>query len=239
MQRLALMLILLTTVLSACQSTPANPPPDALVLVTEAGDNIRASETFRLEVLSSGAPYPVQTDFGPDVLFRQIKAQYIAPDMLRGSARLIVAGIPADVEIFAEGTDQWFRNAVLTGGSWANQQFAPGFNPQSLIADDTGFQAALQALIELEYLGETTLEDGINAYHLRGIARGADIGSLLASLVMIEGNPQVDVYIDREHRVPVRFIITLPPAEADAESTVWTLDVYDINAEPELDIPGA
>ncbi|MBZ0293216.1 MAG: LppX_LprAFG lipoprotein [Anaerolineae bacterium] len=231
------LLLLFTLLLAACQTETVAPPPDPLALVTEAGDHIRASETFRLEVLSSGAPYPVQTDFGPDVLFRQIKAQYVAPDTLQGSVRLVVAGIPADVDVYAAGTEQWFRNAVLTGGQWANQAFAPGFNPQVLIADDTGFQSALKSLIELEYVGEESLEDGTAVYHLKGVARGEDIATLLASLVVIEGDPHVDVYIDREQRLPVRFVITLPNDETDP--TVWTLDVYDVNADPELNPPGA
>lgn len=231
------LLLLFTLLLTACQPETPNPPPEPLTLVTAAGDNIRASETFRLEVLSSGAPYPVQTDFGPDVLFRQIQAQYVAPDTMQGSVRLVVAGIPADVDIYATGEAQWYRNSILTGGRWIDQQFAPGFNPQALIADDTGFQAALNSLIELEYIGETSLEDGTPVFHVRGIARGENIATLLASLVVIEGNAQVDVYITREQLLPARFVITLTNDETDP--TVWALDVYDINAEPELDPPGA
>ncbi|MBZ0287984.1 MAG: LppX_LprAFG lipoprotein, partial [Anaerolineae bacterium] len=183
--------------------------------------------------------YPVSTDFGADVFFRQAKAQYVAPDTMQGSVRLVVAGIPADVDIFARGDVQWYRNAILTANRWFNQPFAPGFNPKTLIADDTGFQAALNSVIDLSYNGEASLEDSTPVYHLRGTADGADIAALLAGMIAVEGNAEVDVFIHREQRIPVRFIIRLPQTvtEAEPEPTTWTVDVYDINAEPELDEP--
>ncbi len=234
-------LVFFVLFLAACSGeTATEPPPDPLALVTEAGDNIRASETFRMEVLSTGAPYAVQTDFGADVFFRQARAQYVAPETMQGNVRLIVAGIPADVDIFSRGDEQWYRNTVLTGGEWLNQPFAQGFNPQALIADDTGFQAALNALIDLEYVGETNLEDDTRVHHLKGTADGTDISALLAGIIMVQGNTEVDVYVDREQRVPVRFVIRLPETVTEDEPvpTTWTVDVYDINAEPQLDAPG-
>ncbi len=238
--RKILMLILSLLVLVGCSTASNEPPPEPLALVTEAADNIRTKATFRMEVLSTGAPYAVQTDFGANVFFRQARAQYVAPDTLQGNVRLIVAGIPADVDIFSQGDIQWYRNQILTGNEWVNQSFAPGFNPQALIADDTGFQAALNALINIEYIGEANLEDGTPAYHLTGTADGQDISALLAGIVQIQGNALVDVYIHREERYPVRFIITLPETvtETEPDPTRWTVDVYDIDAAPELDVPG-
>lgn len=239
--RLLLILACIALVINACAGQTATPEatPEPRALITEAADNIRASDTFRMEVLSSGAPYPVYTDFGADVFFRQAKIQYVSPDTMQGSVRLVVAGIPADVDIFSRGDDQWYRNTILTGSRWANQPFAPGFNPQVLIADDAGFQAALDSLIDLQYNGETALEDGSAVFHLKGTADGADISALLAGIIAVEGNAEVDVYIDQEQRIPVRFVIRLPQtvSETEPEPTTWTVDVYDVNAAPELDEP--
>ncbi len=238
--RNVIILIISLFVLVGCSPASNEPAPDPLELVTQAADNIRSKDTFRMDVTSTGAPYAVVTDFGPNVVFRQARAQYVAPDSLQGNVRLIVAGIPADVDIFSQGDNQWYRNQILTGNEWVNQLFAPGFNPQALIADDTGFQAALNSLLELEYVGEENLEDGTPTYHLKGTAVGQDIAALLAGIVVIDGNALVDVYIHREERYPVRFIITLPETvtEDEPDPTTWTVDVYDINAASELDIPG-
>lgn len=240
MTRYTVVFIMAVLVLAGCAgSEPPPPPPDPLALVTEAGENIRTKDTFRMEVLSAGADYYVETDFGANVTFRQVKAQYVAPATLQGSVRLIVAGIPTDVAIFSRGDEQWFRNTILTGGQWVQQPFAPGFNPGVLIAEDTGFQAALASIIDLDYAGEETLE-GVPVYRVTGLADGRDISGLLAGIVQIEGNAEVDVYIHREERVPVRFVIVLPDTatERTPQPTTWTVDVYDINAEPDLDVPG-
>lgn len=232
---------LIILLLAACQTATPTPEatPEPRDLLTASAENIRASDTFRMQVISTGAPYPVSTDFGADVFFRQATAQYVAPATMQGSVRLIVASIPAEVDIFARADDQFYRNPILTGGRWLNQPFAPGFNPQLLIANDTGFQAALDSLINIAYVGVETLEDGTAVHHLAGTADGADISALLAGIILVEGNAEVDVYIATESGLPVRFIIRLPETvtETETEPTTWTVDVYDVNAEPELDDP--
>ena len=117
--------------------------------------------------------------------------------------------------------------------------FAPGFNPRTLIAEDTGFHAALTALIDLQYIGKEELEDGTPVYHLKATANGPDVSSLMVGLVQAAGNVLVDVYINRDTLYPVRFIIIEPETvtEEEPEPTTWTIDVYDINAAPELDDP--
>lgn len=234
-------LILGLLALAACQTATSTPEPtrEPRSLLLEAAENIRASETFRMQVISGGAPYPVYTDFGGDVTFRQATVQYVAPATMQGGVRLIVAGIPAEVDIFARADDQFYRNPILTGGRWVNQPFAPGFNPQLLIADDAGFQAALNSLIDINYVGVENLEDGTSVHHLTGTADGADISALLAGIILVEGSAEVEVYVATETTLPVRFIIRLPATitETEPEPTTWTVDVFDVNAEPELDEP--
>ena len=65
------------------------------------------------------------------------------------------------------------RSGRATSGS--TKPFAPGFNPESLIAEDTGIEAALKSLIDLSYVGETQLENGADVYHLAATANGPDV----------------------------------------------------------------
>ncbi len=243
MRRLTLIVFLMMMVLmalSGCTGNPTEvPPPSPTDLITEAANNIRASQTFRMDVERTGAPYSVETGLG-SVIFRRAVAQYVAPDILQATVRLIAAGLPADVDIFSRGDDQWFRNAILTANAWFNAPFAVGFNPQTLIAEDTGFKAALHSLIDLTFVAGENMADGTSVYHLKGTAKGEDIAALLAGMIQATGNVLVDVYIDQTLRIPVRFIIVQPDTvtEEEPEPTTWTVDVYDINAEPELDEPG-
>jgi hypothetical protein len=235
-----LLFIAFLIMIAGCSGSPTeSPPPDPTQLITEAANNIRTSQTFRMDVDRTGAPYRVETGLG-SVIFRRAVAQYVAPDILQATVRLIAAGLPADVDIFSRGDEQWYRNAILTANTWLNAPFAIGFNPRTLIAEDTGFKAALNSLIDLTYVDEENMADGTPVFHLKGTAKGEDIAALLAGMIQATGNVLVDVYIDQAQRIPVRFIIVQPDTvtETEPEPTTWTVDVYDINAEPDIDEPG-
>ena len=223
----------------------AAPPPDPVQLLTESADNIRASDTFRMEVTHSGVDYLVSVYLGTDesglseaesmVAFRRALAQYIAPNILHADVSIILGGLTTQLQVFSEGDDQWFKLPITR---WINIPFAPGFNPQTLIAEDTGFQAALAALTDLVYKGTTTLEDGTGVYHLSGTANGPDVTDLLVGLIEPQGLVPVDVYIDRSSRFPVRLVITQPETDP-VDPTTWTIDVYDVDAEPDIPTPEA
>jgi hypothetical protein len=227
-------------IVTGCTTNGADdPPPEPVELLTEAADNIRSAETFRMEVIHSGAPYLFYIQLPGEqvtgVEFRRAQAQYVRPDRLQATVR-IIAGIPLDIDIFSQGSRQWYR---VTGMGWIGGEFAPGFNPQTLIADDSGFQAALSALTELEYIGQETLEDGARVYHLRGMAHGPDVTDLMVGLIEAEGLVPVDVYIDRETTYPVRLVIVQPETatEETPQPTTWTIDVYDVGADSALTPP--
>lgn len=215
------------------QSTPTLEP---VTLLTTAANNIRTRDTFRLYVEQGGAAYNIwiQMENGSTaVKFEFAKAQYVAPDMLQATARVLLAGLAIDIGIFSKGPDQWYQ---LPGLPWVKGFFAPGFNPATLIAEDTGFQAALTALTSLEFIGETTLEDGTPAYHLKGIADGPSVTALVVGLIQAADIVPVDVFINRETLMPVRLILTQPETvtETEKEPTTWTIDVYDLDAPSEV-----
>ncbi|MFO7321302.1 MAG: LppX_LprAFG lipoprotein [Chloroflexota bacterium] len=240
MLRLPLLIALVACFAAGCSGASSAPPPDPLELVTTAAENIRQTDSFRMLVERTGAPYYIETDLGR-VAFRRAEAQYVAPNTMQANVRLIAGGLPTEVGVFSRGDNQWYRNDILTLGRWFNAPFSPGFNPETLIASEAGFQASLQALIDLEYVGETTLEDGSPVYHLTATASGPDVTALLAGLVDMPGMVDVDVYIHRERIIPVRFVIVQPEtvSEEEPEPTQWTIDIYDVNAPAEIDDPEA
>jgi hypothetical protein len=239
-------LIALVAALAACSlsaDTPTPAAPDPLTLITEAADNIRAAATFRIDVNQEGPNYTILTEYAP-VFFRRATAQYVAPREMQARIRVIALGLPIDIEVYSRGADQWY-SAVWTGNNWINQPFAPGFNPETLIAEDTGVQSALNALIELAYIGEEALENGTSVYHISGRAQGDEVAALLAGLIAPVGEVTVDVYVHRETRLPARFEITeydspyaeTPEPGETAEPIKWIIDVYDYDAAPDLNVP--
>lgn len=223
----------------------ATPTPtlDPLALVTEAAANIRTAETFRISVTQDGPDYMLPTEYGT-AFFRSATAQFVAPREMQANVRVVAAGLPIQIDVFSRGADQWYR-AIWTGNQWLNQAFQEGFNPEALVSEEAGFQSALDSLIELNYVGEAELESGAQVYHLTATANGPDVTALLGGLIEPVGEVIVDVYIEQETRQPVRFIIqefnspfaATPEAGEDGVPVVWTIDLYDIDAPPELDAP--
>lgn len=214
---------------------------DAFDLLTQASDNIRTADTFRLEIIHSGADYFANITMQPgdislSVAFRRALAQYIAPNILQGRVR-VVAGAAIEVDVYAEGTDQWLRFPMT---DWIHDDFASDFDPEVLIAEDTGFHAALSALRELEYIEETTLDTGDRVHHIRGIANGSIVTDLLVGLIEATGEVTVNVFISKdEPRYPLRLIVIQPDTitEETPDPTTWTIDIFDINDEPDIEVP--
>jgi len=236
---LLLLISLVTVLLAACgdagSATPT--PADPLALVSEAAAAIRGADTFRMIVDQTGPAYLIDTDFG-SVAFRRADAQYAAPGSLQASLAVLALGARLDVDVFARGADQWFRAPLWTGDQWLKATFAPGFNPEVLIAQDGGFQAAVDAARDLTVVGDTQLENGQNVLHIRGRADGPALDGLLAGLIAMQGEVSVDVFIDRDTHFPARFVLT-ETVEGEDEPRVWTLDILDVNTPVQLDNPEA
>ena len=241
---LRLLTIILVVLVVGCSTAPSTEtPPDPVNLITEAATNIRSAKTFRISVDETGPDYILYTEYAT-VFFRRAVAQYVAPGMMQATIRVLAAGLPISVDVFSRGAEQWYR-AIWTGNQWLNQPFAPDFNPEKLLAEETGFQAALESLIDLKYIGGSQLENGANVHHITASANGPDVAALLGNLIEPTGTVNVDVFIDRLTLFPARFIITefdslftiTPEPGETADPVEWTIDVYDVDAPPEISTP--
>jgi hypothetical protein len=236
-----LLILMFALILVGCNSNSSNdePPPDPIELLTESADHIRSAETFRLEVVHSGADYLFYLYLSDDpftVSFRRALIQYVAPERLQAEVSVLLGSLPQSLDFYASDDDQWFK---LAGMFWVKGGFVPGFNPRILIDEDTGFQAALAAITDLVFVTNTSLDDGTGVHHLSGKADGTAVMALLAGLIEAEGIVDIDVYIDRKTLYPARIIIRQPDTitEDQPMPTTWTVDIYDIDAEPELTPP--
>jgi hypothetical protein len=241
---LRLLLLLIALIAAGCAAPrAAEPPPDPLTLITESASRIRDVDTFRITVAQTGPNYNMYTEYAT-VVFRMATGQYVAPDVMQATVRVLAAGLPITVDVYAKGADQWYR-AIWTGNTWLNAIFQPTFNPAELIAGETGFQSALDALLDLEYVGATTLESGVEAQRIDATADGSKVTALLGGLIAPVGEVEVEVYIGRENGLPVRFVVrefdspfAAPPrAGQEAEPVTWLIDLYDFNAPARLDVP--
>lgn len=236
--RLNVLLLVMIVVLVACggdgSSDDDSAAGDPLALLMTASDLVRAGDTIRLDVTQSGADYMIGITQDGELLtvaFSSARFQYVAPNMIQGTVRVVAGGvITIDVDVFGFSEQQWVR---FVGGGWFSNYFAEGFDPESLMQDDSGFEAVLSELTELEYIGLETLIDGTRAHHVRGIAQGPAVTALLVNLIDPTGPVPVDVFIDRETGYPVRLVLETILNDPDAP-TFWELEVYDVNDEPAL-----
>ncbi|MFW5748749.1 MAG: LppX_LprAFG lipoprotein [Chloroflexota bacterium] len=232
------LLLIAILVLAACGGDAEEDeiPQDPQALLRDAATLIQEAETFRLEVIPSGAPFVFLIDLGDgsaEVQFNRAIGQYAAPDEIQATIN-VTTGVPIDIEIYADGAEQWFR-APLIG--WVNEDFAPLFDPARLLAEGGGFEVALAALRNLEYIGRETI-NGIATHHLSGSAEGAGVTDLLVGLIEIEGDVPIDVFLDRATGYPVRLVIEQPGTAIEtAPNTTWQVDVFDVNAPDEIARP--
>jgi len=229
--------------MAAC--TPAaedQPPPDPEALLQEVINQLRSIETFRMHIEQQGVEFPffVTLDGGETTttaLLRRGEVQYEAPNIMFANVNLSIGGLPpVGVDLFAEGMDQWFR---LAGSGWINYPIAEGFDPGTLIQEDSGFQAALGKLKSIEYIGIDELIDGTSVYHVRGVAGGDVVNDLMFGLLIVYSDVIVDVYIDRETGFAAQMVVThtdTPTAEGE-DPTTWVIELYDVNSELEMTYP--
>ncbi len=242
MRRFIPILTLLALVLAACsgRGTAGEPTPEPAVLLEEAVSAIRQKETFRLSVEHTGAKYFFGTDFG-SLEFRRAEGQFVMPDKIQAKVRVVFGGLPVDADIYARGEDQWLRG-IWTNQQWQNMIIVQGFNPEALISrEDTGIGAAIRALKDVQLVGEETLIDGTPVYHLTATADGAEMSWLVVYLIEMTGQVNADLYIHRDSKLPVKFVIvqTESVAADQPDPTTWTIELYDFDEPAALDEPSA
>src|SRR5689334_20838578 len=235
-------LLLALLLLTACNGQSTEAPLDVDQLLSEADANLHTLSTFRLSLQQSGAPYYLSVDLGDgtvDAEIRRASAQFVAPDVMQGSARIVVGALALDIELFSRVTNQWLR---LNGASaWSEIQFAPGFDPSTLQADGGGFDQAIEGLANPQFIGAEELDSGAQVYHVSGLSNGSEVAALTVGLIVSDFDINSDIYIDRETRYPVRVVLTQPETVTEEETvpTTWIIDLYDFNAPAQLDDPEA
>jgi len=241
--RLMSALLMIIMLLAACNSSAPAAEEDINVaaVLAEAIANIRAAERFGLLVEQEGQPYRFRFQIGADALpintsMSRAEGHFVSPDALSITARLAVGRGNVDVGLFAKGDTQWLR---ISATVWQQFDFAEGFNPGQLMAEDSGFQRALSRLENLAYQGRKN-RLGRSTFHITGKADGEVINDLLFGLVAIEQETTlVDVFVDTETRLPTELILLLPDtATADnPEDTFWRIEIFDVNQDVEIDKP--
>jgi MFS family permease len=240
--RLLLIFLSLIWIFTACspQDNTAIDEADAVPTLRNAMDNLRGLASFRMDIEQGGTPYRFSFQLGPDAFafetfMTEAQGAYIAPDRIWASAVINLRGALLNIGLFATEEGQWLKPL---SSNWIEFVYAEGFNPAEMMVDGGGFQTAVERMADVTFIGREN-RNGVEVLHVRGAADGETVNALLFGLLSgIEGISQADIYIDAATLVPSEMLLTLlDSAEEGNENTFWRIEIYDLNANIELDLP--
>jgi hypothetical protein len=90
----------------------------------------------------------------------------------------------------------------------------------------------------VKYVGDEQLDDGTPVYHLTATADGDKISWMMLYLVQISGKTTIDVYIDKDKKLPQKLVVVQPDTATDKlKPTTWDMEFYDFDAATNLTPP--
>ncbi len=233
MQRCFRWIICLFVFLSACRSATPVPLP-AKEIILRSITRLQETSGFHFVIDRSGAPAFLDTE--NTLSLRRMEGDFVAPDRIRATVRVIAPGFVSDVEVISIGDTQW--QTIPLSGTW--QQLPPewGFNPALLFDSSAGLKPILETDLEqLESLGHVELEElpSKRLYALSGRIKGGRIYEITYGLI----GPDVmaiTLWIVPETFELYRMVIS-EDAQAEQETTIWTLDFWDYDQQVEIQPP--
>jgi len=208
-------------ILCGCRKeTPIPFPPEEIV--HRSIERMNESSGFHFLIEREGAPTFI--DAAETLSIRRMEGDFVSPDRVQATVRIIAPGIVAEVNVIGIGDIQWETNPI--SGQW--QELPPnwGFNPAQFFDPETGLQKILlEDLKELELLETTELEEwpGTKLYQISGSLEPTHIYQISFNLI---GKDTLDVslWIDPESFKLYRIILV---DGVDEEQRKWTVDIWD------------
>jgi hypothetical protein len=218
--------------------------PDARSEITQGVQQLQNAKSFGLEMQVSGYPVQivlqgVQLPSDMPLLFKYAKGVFQAPDRIDATIQFSLGEVSTTAELIALDGEHYFRSDVLTANQWLKGELIPGYSPASLISDTDGIAHALNAITDLQMVGQEDLQ-GLNVYHLRGTVQASDVHALTFGLIRTQqGTLAVDVYIEVDSGRIAQIIISDPPPPdaTSPEPTLWQINFTGYNEDVSITPP--
>lgn len=208
---------------------------DPKKLISLSTERMRSLGGFHYKIDRSGAPAFI--DDSETISFRTAEGDYVVPDRVTATVKVITPLIVTEVNLISIGDQQWETN-VFTG-QWQQVPVEYAFQPQELLNPNTGLQAILeQDLYDLTLVGLEELEEmpGKSLHYIQGMLNGE--GAFNLTYGMIDNEVlSVQLWIDPETYDIYRVMVVDPMNEGDEEDTVWQIDFWDFGNVMEINPP--
>jgi hypothetical protein len=231
------LLILLAAACSQASpnSTPAptktptitpTPTPNPAEILSRAGDAILALKSVRFSLVREGDP--VMLDETTGMAFSEATGDFLAPDRMRAEMKVTLFGNVMTAEIY------WLPEGVYLVNPLTNQimpmSAGTGLDGPAMFQAG-GMPAMLKTGVQNPQRMGTEEIEGVAAIHIAGQADGAVLAPLTAGALQSGTLYPVDVWVDVSTDVPVRMHV------AEPDGSGWLIDLFDINAEIDIQLP--
>jgi lipoprotein LprG len=202
------------------------PTPSPAQILAKAGDAMLGMKSARFRLLREGDP--VEFDPTTGMAFSEASGEYLAPDRVHAKVKVAFFGNILEMEIY------WLPEGVFISNP-ITLRFEPapadiGLNGPALFHAN-GMPAVLKTGIQNpSRIGNETIE-GVETIRITGKSDGAALAPLTAGALQSGTLYPVDVWVARSTFIPVRLHISEP------DGSGWMIDLYDINAEIEIQMP--
>lgn len=224
--RKVIVLVCLFVVLTACSEVKV-PELSPEVILEQSVERMREIEGFHFLVVRDGEHAFLDPE--ETISFRRADGDYVVPDKVFATVKVIAPGIVAEVKIISIGDNHWETN--ILSGKWQVIPPKYAFQPAILFDPASGMQDVLaNDLKELEYLGIVEIEEmpGFSLYHIAGRVSGTHINQITEGLIDAE-ELAIELWIAPKTFELYRVIMVDPMDEGEEEDTVWQIDFWDFD----------
>jgi lipoprotein LprG len=205
-------------------------PPEQII--QSASDRMQSLEGFSFLLDSVGAP--AYLDYDGYYMFSQMEGDFVAPDRLRATFRVVTPGLVSEVATICIGDQQWETHWVT--GEWVLLPPNLSFNPMLLFNPETGVQSIASGLTDLELTGVEELETmpGQKLYVVTGRMEGEHLYELSYGMMTFE-TLNAKLWIDPQTFDLYR--IEMTEDTGAEEEKVWVIEFWNINETAVIEPP--
>lgn len=219
-KRAVLIIIFSSMFQVGCGASEINDLPVAEI-ISRSSAQMTELESFEFLIERSGAPAFLNVEEA--ISFRRAEGNYISPNHVQASVRVISPGLVTEVDVIRIGDEQWETN--LLSGNWQVSDPRYSFNLSLLFDPTVGIQAIInQDMVSSELIGFEELPEipGKELYVIEAVLNGE--GANRMSYGLIDNDTlQVKMWVDPNNFYLHRITMVDPGGEED---TVWLIDFW-------------
>ena len=229
MKKICLSLVLVVIWAAACGG-PASPTPTPTPTPGEWLDRAAQAVTgmTSAQFILTREGQPAVLDDSTNTTFTEATGMYQSPDRVSATLKVSLLGSVVSVQMLWLPEGNYLSNPLT--GSFEQAPSSATFNGVAMFTA-SGIPGMLKDGIQNATLVGTETIEGVETFHLKGEADGAQLAALTAGALTAGTSYPVDVWMKTADWYVVRLHIT------ELDGNGWLIDLFDINEPVEIKAP--